>query len=178
MSPTSQRGPGGGLLHRLDRAGEFAENALLTLLLVGMIAIASGQIVARNLFDSNWIMGDEVLRLMVLWLTLVGAMAASRADQHINIAVLDRFLSGWLLRVARTVVQVFTATICGLLAWHSAAFVRTSHEFGDTLLGSVPAWLPQLILPLGFGLMAWRHLLLAAAAARGRDGSQEAPARP
>jgi TRAP-type C4-dicarboxylate transport system permease small subunit len=169
MSQAAGKGPGGGLLRRLDRAGEVVENSLLTLLLVGMIAIASGQIVARNLFDTNWIMGDEVLRLMVLWLTLVGALAASRADQHINIAVLDRFLSGWLLGLARTMVQLFTATICGLLAWHSAAFVRTSHEFGDTLLGSVPAWLPQLILPLGFGLMAWRHLLLAAATATGRD---------
>ena len=38
------------------------------------------------------------------------------------------------------------------MAWHSLAFVRTSWEFGDVLLGSVPAWIPQGVLPLGFAM--------------------------
>ena len=49
----------------------------------------------------------------------------------------------------------------GLIAWHSINFVRLSLEFGDTLLGGVPAWALQLVLPIGFGLMAYRHSLHA-----------------
>jgi len=45
------------------------------------------------------------------------------------------------------------------VAWYSVQFVQMSHEFGDVLMGSVPAWLPQLILPVGFGLICYRYSL-------------------
>ena len=41
-------------------------------------------------------------------------------------------------------------------------FVRMSHEFGDVLLGGIPAWLLQAILPVGFGLIAYRYTLFVA----------------
>ena len=34
-------------------------------------------------------------------------------------------------------------------------------ELGDTLMKNTPAWTLQIILPIGFGLMAYRHLVLA-----------------
>lgn len=158
------------LLDRLERFGAAAEDATLSILLVAMILIASVQIIGRNLFDTAFVRGDEALRILVLWLTLAGAVAASRADRHISIAVLDRFLSGRALDGARAFVHAFTASVCALLCWHSIAFVRLSHEFGDRLLGDVPAWLLQLALPLGFGLMTWRHLVHALRFALGRGG--------
>ena len=33
--------------------------------------------------------------------------------------------------------------------------------FGDVLLGGTPAWLLQAVLPVGFGLIAYRYLLFA-----------------
>jgi hypothetical protein len=36
-----------------------------------------------------------------------------------------------------------------------------SYEYGDTLLIDTPAWMLQIIMPVGFGLMAYRHLVLA-----------------
>jgi TRAP-type C4-dicarboxylate transport system permease small subunit len=163
------------LFDRLERFGAAAEDATLSLLLVAMIFIASAQIIGRNLFDATFVRGDELLRIIVLWLTLAGAVAASRADRHISIAVLDRFLSGRLLDAARAFIHLFTAGICGLLCWHSIAFVRLSHEFGDVLLENVPAWLLQLALPIGFGLMTWRHGLHALRNALGHDGEGRAP---
>lgn len=145
------------LLGRLDKAGAWSENAVLVVLLLGMIGLAAWQIIARNLFDSTFITGDELLRILVLWLTLAGALAASRADRHISINLIDRFLVGRWLTASRVVTHAFTAAVCGLFAWSSVGFVRLSHEFGDTLLGDVPAWLIQLVLPVGFGLMAYRH---------------------
>ena len=141
------------VLQALGKAGSAAEDALLTLLLLSMIGLAVGQIIGRNLFDSTFVLGDELLRLMVLWLTLAGALAASRADRHIAIAVLDRFLEGRALDFTRAFLQLFTAAVCALLCWYSLAFVLSSREFDDRLLGDVPAWLLQAPLPLGFGLM-------------------------
>ncbi len=153
---------------RLARAGTWAENALLSGLLLAMIALACWQIFARNMLGTTLVLGDELLRLMVLWLTLAGALAASRADRHIAISLLDRMLEGRALDAARAVTQAFTAIICGLLAWYSFNFVMTSREFEDTLLGGVPAWPLQAPLPIGFALMAWRHALHAVNRALGR----------
>ena len=153
------------VLKRLDRTGRFLEDSLLVLLLTGMIGLASWQIFGRNFFSSSVIIGDELLRLMVLWLTLAGAMAASRADRHISIALLDRFLEGRWLALARVATHAFTATISGLLAWYSWQFGVTSREFEDTILGGLPAWWFQLILPVGFGLMGYRHIIHALRAA-------------
>jgi TRAP-type C4-dicarboxylate transport system permease small subunit len=149
----------GALLERLERFGRVAEDALLVLVLSGMILLAASQILLRNFLDIGFIWGDEALRLMVLWLAVAGAVAASRNDKHINIDVLDRFLRGRAKSLKDVLVHGFTSAICGVVAWHSLQFVRTSHEYGDVLLGGVPAWLPQAILPLGFGLITYRYAL-------------------
>jgi len=143
----------------LERAGRMAEDAVLVLILGGMILLATAQIVLRNFFDIGFIWSDEALRLMVLWIAVAGAVAASRSDKHINIAVLDRFLPERVRSVKDVLIHVFTALISGMVAWHGLQFVRTSHEFGDVLLGGVPAWPLQAVLPVGFGLIAWRYAL-------------------
>jgi TRAP-type C4-dicarboxylate transport system permease small subunit len=149
------------ILHKLEKAGTHAEDALLAVILISMILLAGTQIFLRNFFDASLFWGDEMLRLMVLWLTVAGGLAASRMDKHISIEVLDRFLPGRLQTVTKVLIDLFTASVCTLFAWHSARFVMGSYEFGDTLMNNTPAWMLQIILPIGFGLMAYRHLVLA-----------------
>ena len=148
------------ILSKLEKAGTHAEDALLLIILISMILLAGTQIVLRNIFDSGLFWGDEMLRLMVLWLTIAGGLAASRMDKHISIAVVDRFLPARAQLISKVIIDLFTATICALFAWHSARFVMSSYEYGDTLMRSVPAWTMQIILPIGFFLMAYRHLIL------------------
>jgi len=163
------------LFNKLEKAGTFAEDTLLLTILVGMIALAGTQIFLRNIFDFSLFWGDEMLRLMVLWLTIAGGLAASRMDKHIHIEVLDRFMPAGMQSVTRVIVDLFTAAICALFSWHSARFVMGSYEYGDMLLQGTPAWILQIILPIGFGLMAYRHLLFAGKLLyrqQGRKGSQ------
>jgi TRAP-type C4-dicarboxylate transport system permease small subunit len=137
----------------------MSEDAVLVILLGGMVLLAAGQIILRNFFSIGFIWSDEALRLLVLWVAVAGAVAASRSDKHINIAVLDRFLPGRLAAVKNLLVHAFTASISGIVAWQGWLFVRTSREFGDVLMGGVPAWLLQLVLPVGFGLICYRYAL-------------------
>ncbi|MGA9575298.1 MAG: TRAP transporter small permease [Lysobacterales bacterium] len=154
----------------LERASKHAEDAVLLVILISMILLAGTQILLRNVFDTSLFWGDEMLRLMVLWLTVAGGLAASRMDKHISIAVLDRFLPDAAKLVTKVVIDLFTASICALFAWHSARFVYSSYEFGDTLMRDVPAWTMQIILPVGFALMALRHLIMMVARPLSRTG--------
>ena len=149
------------VFNKLEKAGTHAEDALLLIILICMILLAGTQIFLRNFFDASLFWGDELLRLMVLWLTVAGGLAASRMDKHISIAVLDRFLPLKAQMITKIIIDLFTAGVCALFAWHSARFVMSSYEYGDTLMRNVPAWALQIILPVGFGLMAYRHLIHA-----------------
>jgi TRAP-type C4-dicarboxylate transport system permease small subunit len=144
-----------------DKAGRFLENLLLTLLLGGMTLLACTQIFLRDFGFGSLLWGDEAVRLMVLWIAMIAGVAAAREDRHISIDVLSRFLPDKLRALTTILVDLFTAGVCGLFAWHSGRFVMGSYEFGDTLMKNKPAWMLQIILPIGFGLMAYRHLVLA-----------------
>ena len=147
------------ILSGLGKAGIAAENTLLVILLLGMIGLSAAQIILRNFFDIGFFWTDELLRLLVLWIAVVGAVAASRTDRHISINLVENYLGERSLAVTRLIVHAFSAAICALVTWYSIDFVKTSHEYGDELLGGIPAWWLQFVLPLGFGLITYRYAL-------------------
>ncbi len=147
---------------RLDRARaqlQRLEDLLLALLLTAMILLATSQILMRNLWDYSLAWGDPTLRLMVLWITLLGAMAATRDNNHIRIDLLTRYLPESAGRIARRLTDGFTALVCALLAWHSARFVLFEYEDGSRFLDLLPIWPFQLVMPVGFSIIALRLLL-------------------
>lgn len=135
------------------------EDLLLALLLTAMILLATSQILLRNLWDYGLTWGDPTLRLMVLWITLLGAMAATRDNNHIRIDLLTRYLPPATGRVARRLTDGFTALVCALLAWHAARFVWFEYQDGGRFLDLLPIWPFQLVMPVGFAIIALRLLL-------------------
>lgn len=139
------------------------EDALLVLILAAIIGVAAYQVAARNLFDTGLLWGDALVRVLVIWVAMVGAMVASRSDDHIRIDLAARFAPArwrpWLARFANG----FTCAVLGVFAWFSLEFVRFEHEDGMIAFGAVPAWLCEAILPLGAAVMCLRYLLHALA---------------
>ena len=128
-------------------------------ILGGLIVVGATQIVLRNVFSIGFAWGDGLTRLAVLWLGLLGALAASRDGRHITMGAVTRFLPQRLQVFAGVVADWFGAAVSGVFAWVSWSFVRDSREFGDTLLGDVPAWWLQAIMPVAFTLIAWQFLV-------------------
>jgi TRAP-type C4-dicarboxylate transport system permease small subunit len=151
-----------GLVARLLRIIAFIEDSLLIGLLALMILLAAAQILMRNFLGTGFAGSDQLLRLLVLWVGLLGAVAASRDDKQINIDMLSRFLPAVARRATRLVLDLFTAGVAALLAYHSGRFVQTEYAAGTSAFVNVPAWIAELILPLAFGLIALRYLLMFA----------------
>ena len=144
------------------------EDGLLGLILFTMVVLASSQVIMRNVFDSGFSWGDPLLRLLVLWLGLMGAMVATRLDRHITVDALLRVLTPGLQRIARILTKLATAMVCGLLAYYSARLVAIDYEFQSLVIGAVPAWVGDLILPIAFAVMTLRLVLQAITLFRGR----------
>lgn len=149
--------------NRLSRLVAMMEDGLLVLLLSVMILVAAAQILLRNVFDIGLSWGDQTLRILVLWVALMGAVAASRENKHINIDVLLRFLSSQGRAVSQVVVGLFTSFVCGVVAFYAGRFVYLDYEAGAKVYGSLPVWIVETILPAGFAMIAVRYLIYASA---------------
>ena len=137
------------------------EDSILVGLLLLMITLAVLQIFLRNLFDTGIVWSDVLVRILVLWVGLAGAMVASRQGNHINIDILDRFLPERAKVVVSFVVEVFTAFICTIVAYYSLQFVQMEFADGGMAFAKVPVWLCEAIIPFAFGVIAIRYVLLS-----------------
>ena len=151
-------------LQRLLHYTNLFEDGLLVFLLASMIMIASVQILLRNGFDTGFAWGDPLLRIMVLWVGLLGAMIATRNNNHISIDILTRYLSERSKQVTGLISDSFTLCICMLLAYHGVRFVMQDSEAGVTAFYGLPVWWFEVIIPLGFTVMSLRYLIRCIAA--------------
>ena len=138
------------------------EDAILVVLLMAMIGLAVAQILLRNLFEGGIVWGDILVRILVLWIGLLGAMVATRQKQHIRIDLIARFLPQRVQWGAVTLADLFTGGICAVTAWFSFRFVLSEWDFGGIAFAGVPVWLCEAIIPFAFTIISLRFLILAA----------------
>jgi len=152
---------------RAARVGLALENALLVALLGFLIVFSFAQIVLRNVFSIGVTWGDGLTRVVVLWLALLGALAASRDGRHIRMNAFVQWLPPRLQVVVGAGADLFAAVVSAALAYFAFEFVRDSHRYGDTLLGQFPAWWFESIMPVAFALIAYRFAVHALGRKRG-----------
>jgi len=146
-------------LKKFERYLSKLEDALILILLLGILFLAVGQIVLRNGFSTSLSWSDASLKMAVLWLTLIGSVVAARENRHLSIDVFSKFLPPRLKRGLDILVQMVSTIICVILTYYSFKFVQLTFEFKDQFLSRYPLWWVQSILPLGFGLMSLRFLI-------------------
>lgn len=139
----------------------WLEDGLLVGLLLTMVGLAVLQIVLRNGFDGGFLWAESFLRVLVLWIGLAGAMAASREHRHISIDILGRFLPETAAKVVAVFNALFTAGVCAALAWYTLDFVKLEYEAPVMAFANVPTWVCESIMPIAFTVIALRYLLLA-----------------
>lgn len=149
------------LLNSLDRAGRLAENTALVVLLGTMIGVSVFQIINRQLLDGSFSLSwaDELVKIIVLWLAMVGSIAAARDNRHIRIDLISHVLSGPVVAWAKVIVDLFAAVVCAVIGWHAYRLIREEMSWGDTIFTDVPLWLLHTIVPLAFLLLSYQFLL-------------------
>lgn len=136
------------------------EDGLLVAILSSMIVLAVYQIISRNLFGEGVVWIDPLLRTLVLWVGLSGAVVATRTDNHIRIDIFTKYFPPHFLKYVQRIAYLFTLFVCLLIAWHAARFVYSEYEYQTIAFSGVPAWVTALIIPVSFSLIAFRYVLL------------------
>lgn len=135
------------------------ETGILIFLSLSMILMAVFQIILRNFFDTGLLWGDPFIRLLVLWIGLIGAMVASRDNQHISIDLISKYLPPHIQIFSTSIISIFTTVTCGVMVFFSFSFVMIEKSDGMTAFGQVPVWICESIIPIAFSFITIRYLI-------------------
>jgi len=159
------------LLKQIDQIIARVEQALLFAMLAMIVGVNLLQIGARLLQSLIQAVGSDMLlhapswpadfnRILVLWIAIVGGSLATRRNEHIKVDFLARLLSGRLREFVHRCIFLVGILICSLLAFFSYDFLKMEYELKETLVAiPIPLWCIQLIIPVGFLVIAYRFLL-------------------
>lgn len=126
-----------------------------------MILMAFGQVVLRNLFHTGIDWADIFLRHLVLWLGFLGASLATGEGRHLKIEFVNRLAAERLRKLIYLVTNLFAALVCCFLMRAAISFVRLESDFGSTLILDLPTTYFIIIIPVGYGIMAFRFAVRA-----------------
>lgn len=146
------------------------EGWLVVLLLWVMIAATFLQVALRSLYThahlqwANALLGhmdwaEPLARILVLWLTFLGASLLTRERRHIKIDLLEVMLPAAYYPFRGMLLAFLSACISAVLLAASLAFVKMEMAYGGHALSVVPVWICQTIIPFGFAVMTFRFSL-------------------
>ncbi len=139
------------VLHKL-------EDGLLLSIVLLLIGLSLTQILLRNAMDSGLVWADPALRILELWVAMVGAMRASRDRAHIAIDILRRYFKGPVRYLATWFSLIAAAGICAIASYYSFEFIQLEREDSAIAFLSIPVWYCEAIIPFALGIMALRFL--------------------
>lgn len=155
-----------GAARRLNRVAAVLASAAL----VGMIALITLQVVMRRFFNSPIDYTDEFSGYLLVAVTLFGLSYAMEKGDHIRVDMGLERLPPRLLRWLRVGWHVVGIAFSVLLVLETAKYAIESARLGSVSIDSQTlVWPIQLLLPVGFALLAFELSAQLADALAGRN---------
>ncbi|MFH0953231.1 MAG: TRAP transporter small permease [Verrucomicrobiota bacterium] len=158
-----------GRLRKAADAWGVIEQTLLAVLVSGMVFLSALQIILRNFFSTGILWAEPILGGSLLWMTMLGALAATGRRKHINVDLISHLLPPRPREIAVGVTDLFAAIVCGFLTVASVRFVILQKEMGAMATHAIPQWVLYLVVPVCMAMLSFRfvlHALLAFVSAK------------
>ena len=137
-----------------------------------MVIFTFIQVCLRGLYThahfrwANTLMGyldwsEPFVRLLVLWLTFLGASLLTGKNRHIKIDLFSTLLPPKLLPVREFILAVFCVIVSATMLFVCIGYLKMEIEFGGNMFLRLPGWIGQMILPVGFAMIFFRFFLRA-----------------
>lgn len=124
-------------------------------LLLVMTIVLFANSIGRAALNMSFVGGPALGRLLMIWLTFMGAYLLVRTSRHITIDIAIRMASDRNRRLLVILINLAGAVTTGYLTWLGYLFTLSRFERGqmDPML-SIPTGIFYLAIPLGCALMA------------------------
>ncbi|WP_146178870.1 TRAP transporter small permease [Allosediminivita pacifica] len=97
----------------MRRILDVALGAVMSLLLGGMVAVLAWQVFSRYALNSPSVSSEEILRMSVVWLSLLGAAYSCGKGTHMSIELLHDLVPGPARRALTMLVPVSFIVFAG-----------------------------------------------------------------
>ena len=136
---------------------ERLEEGLIAVLMATMTLVTFMQVVARYVFNFSFVWALELNGILFAWLIFIGMSYGVRVGAHIGIDVVVKLLKGTAARVVGMIAAALCIVYAAIVIVGGSLYVAKMYDVG-ILLQDLPApqWLPRVVLPLGFTLLALR----------------------
>jgi tripartite ATP-independent transporter DctM subunit len=152
-------------------AARFLRNVEHAFLIVALLAAAALPLADTfgRPFGVHVPAGADYLKQVVLWLTFLGGLVATRERRHLTLSTAELFAeTGRVRRVGRVLAAAVSAATVGVLTYAAIGLVLANREEGRVLLGGTPVWVLELVMPIALGVIALRFAWAASSRAPGR----------
>lgn len=144
------------------------ENLLLVAVLAAMVLLPCLEIVLRKCFRTGLTASMPLVQHLVLLASMVGGAIAARENRLLAMASITSWLKGRWQQAARILAYSMGAAVSSWLAAASWQFVISSRRLGKELAYGIPVWGVQLVLVVGFAVVALRLVWHGGRSWRGR----------
>ena len=133
------------------------EEILVAGLMAVMALVTFGQVVARYVFNYSFVWALELTGVMFAWLIFVGMAYGVRVGAHIGVDAVVRLLPARGARVLGVIAALLCIAYALIVAWGGWQYTRKMYDIG-ILMQDMPVaqWIPRVVLPAGFLLLALR----------------------
>jgi len=138
---------------------EQLEEGLIAVLLAVMTLLAFAQVVARYVFNFSFVWALELITILFAWLIFLGMSYGVRVGSHIGVDALVRTLKPRNARFVAAIAAILCMAYAVIIVVGGWIYVAKMYEIGILAQDlPIPQWVPRLVLPLGFALLAVRFL--------------------
>ena len=125
--------------------------------MAAMTLVTFMQVVARYVFNYSFVWALELTGVMFAWLIFVGMSYGVRVGAHIGVDAAVKLLGKGAARVVSSIAAVLCIVYALIVTFGGYLYVRKMYDMG-ILMQDMPiqSWIPRIILPLGFALLAFR----------------------
>jgi tripartite ATP-independent transporter DctM subunit len=138
---------------------EQGESILALLVFAAIVLIPATEAVTR-LFNISIISGAPIwTQHLTLWIAFIGAMIASQNDKLLALTNKPLFSHDRSYNIGKFIARTLSVIIVTSLAVASAKLVMIEFQFSsNVVVPGVPIWLAEIIMPIGFAIIAFQLL--------------------
>lgn len=138
----------------LGKVISLTGESVLALLLSTTLLLACAQIFMRTVTGGSLLWIDPLLRYLVLWSGLFGAVMATFKNKHIALDIASFILPDSSKNIVELIVLFFATLTAITLTWAATSFILSEIEYGGLGLFNLPTYIWNLVFPVTFAVMS------------------------
>ncbi|MDD2886855.1 MAG: TRAP transporter small permease [Aliarcobacter sp.] len=121
------------------------------------VLLAFINVILRYVFDMSLTWAAELTNYLFIWSALFGAAYGFKKGAHISVTLLIEKFPPQLTKFFLVFANSISIAYLGLMSYFGYMLIVLLKDFGeDSVDLGIPMWIPHLVLPISFGLAAYR----------------------